>query len=542
MLFATSIAATLLASPAWGAAGADKTTPVLRAVGPAEAIAAAVNDLAETAHGITLDHPRHRAEFDADGVRFLPKRGGPAWRWSLASAAGSAACPTEPTIAPDRRSVRFDRGGIVEEYRLGTTGIEQVFVVPAALTAPGEELVVVGSIDCQGQFESSDQGWLWRTTDGVVSLGRVHVFDAAHRTIAASMRVEGDSATIAIEASALAGAAYPLTIDPEIGTNDFRLSTMGPDGDIDYDALRPAVAYNSLNNEYLVVWAGDDDANGVTDGEFEIFAQRINAATGAAVGSNDFRISDMGPDGDGQYDAAFPDVAYNATNNEYLVVWEGDDNSPGLIDGANEIFGQRLNAATGAEVGLNDFRISDMGVDSDALLDAERAAVAWNSVDNVYLVVWSGDDDTAPLVNGESEIFGQLLAGATGAEVGPNDFRISDMGPNGNGSYDAIVPDVAFNAANDEFLVVWQGDDNTAPLVDGENEIFGQRIAGRPAPSSAPTTCGSATWAPTAIRPSTPRIRRWRGAAPTTNTSWCGAATTTPAPSSMASRRSSANS
>src|SRR5262249_42230661 len=36
-----------------------------------------------------------------------------------------------------------------------------------------------------------------------------------------------------------------------------------------------------------------------------------------------------------------------------------------------------------------------------------------------------------------------------------------------------------------EYLVVWQGDDNTAPLVEGEFEIFGQRFA-PPAPPPPP--------------------------------------------------------
>ena len=58
-----------------------------------------------------------------------------------------------------------------------------------------------------------------------------------------------------------------------------------------FGAFNPALAYNSLNNEYLVVWQGDDS----TDGEFEIFGQRLNAATGAGIGANDFRLSDMGP-------------------------------------------------------------------------------------------------------------------------------------------------------------------------------------------------------------------------------------------------------
>src|SRR5262249_42575623 len=146
----------------------------------------------------------------------------------------------------------------------------------------------------------------------------------------------------------------------EVGANDFRISDMGPDGNINFEAVRPAVAYNPGNNEYLVVWEGDDN----TDDEVEIFGQRLSPAGGEG-GANDFRISDMGPDGFNDFQAFSPAVAYNGRANEYLVVWTGDDNTGTLEQGEVEVFGQRL-SNTGAEVGVNDFRISDMGVDGDA--------------------------------------------------------------------------------------------------------------------------------------------------------------------------------
>jgi hypothetical protein len=256
---------------------------------------------------------------------------------------------------------------------------------------------------------------------------------------------------------------------------EFRISTMGPNGDDAYDARNPAVAYNSVNNEYLVVWEGDDNNGGMIDEEFEIFGQRLNAATGVQVGTNDFRISGMGPNGDASYDAVDPAVVYNSTDNEYLVVWRGDDNTGALVDGEFEIYGQRLNAATGAAVGINDFRISDVGADGDTAFGAFAPAVAHNSTDNQYLVVWYGDDDVGTQVDGEFEIHGQRLD-AAGAEVGGNDFRISTMGPNSDTSYDAFTPAVAYNSVDNQYLVVWSGEEDVGGLVEGEFEIFGQRI------------------------------------------------------------------
>ncbi len=251
----------------------------------------------------------------------------------------------------------------------------------------------------------------------------------------------------------------------EIGPDDFRISDMGPDGDADFSAFSPSVAYNPNAGEYLVVWWGDD-----IDQDFEIFGQRLDGGTGEEIGVNDFRISDRISRG------GFPAVVYNPNADEYLVVWHalpdtGSDPNPGA-----EIFGQRLDGSTAEEVGCNDFRISDMGPDGDANFGAGYPAVAYNASADEYLVVWRGDDDSDGLVDGEREIFGQRLDGATGLEIGPNDFRISDMGLDGHTAFEAINPALPQNPRADDFLVVWEGDDDTGALVDDEVEIFGQLV------------------------------------------------------------------
>ena len=260
----------------------------------------------------------------------------------------------------------------------------------------------------------------------------------------------------------------------EVGTDDQRISAMGPDGNVDYQALAATVAYNSATNEYLVAWNADDNTAPLVDDEFEIYAQRLSA-TGAEVGIDDQRISSMGPDGNIIYDDDDPSATYNSTTNEYLIAWNGEDNTPPLVDNENEIYAQRL-SATGAEIGTDDQRISAMGPDGNADYDAFEATVAYNPAANEYLIAWDGDDNTAPLVDGEDEIFAQRLS-ATGAEVGSDDQRISAMGPDGDGNFDAADPTAAYNPAANEYLIAWDGDDNTAPLVDGEDEIFAQRLS-----------------------------------------------------------------
>ena len=443
-----------------------------------QAISAAVNDLEATSDGYRLRHPRHLAIFTADGVQFTPRHGGPAWAWELTAVMAGDAPLTEVRVGAVRPAserpgtVVYPRGGLEERYQARKSTLEQQFVLPRPLPLGGADLVIAGTVACAGTFEETADGWLWRTSESSVYLGRVRVYDASGRDLPATMQVTAAETRIVVDGAALSRAAYPVTIDPEIGSNDFRISFMGRDAQ--FDADRPAVAYNPLWEEYLVVWSGDHNAGSLVDGENEIFGQFVDAETGARV-SSVWRISSTGPDGNTAYDAYAPAVAYNSTAHEYLVVWYGDDDTAPLVDNEYEIFCRRLHL-NGHSIGSSR-RISSMGPDGNAGYSAYTPAVAYNSTANQYLVVWLGDDNTAPLVHEEYEIYGQRVDGATGAEIG-TDFRLSDMGPDGNAAYDAGVPAVVYNSTADEYLVVWDGDDNTAPLVDGEYEIFGQRVDG----------------------------------------------------------------
>jgi hypothetical protein len=505
------------------------------------AIALAINDFESSPGGITLQHPRHQAAFTDQGVTFTPQGGGPEWGWHLSQVRlgtevleGVELAEVLPTMAAEGL-VRYGRGPLIEQYLAQANSLEQQFVLPERLSNAGGDLVIIGQLTSAGEFATTDNGWRWSDAMGEVHLGKVYVFDASGSALPATMRVTATQTEIRIPGAALAEATYPVTIDPEIGANDFRISDIGKT----FDAFRPAVAYNPTQDEYLVVWEGDD-SRPLEDDEFEIFGQRVAGATGSAIG-DPLRLSDMGPDGDPDYDAVRPAVAYNPTQEEYLVVWRGDDDTSPWVDNEYEIYGQRVNGATGAELGGDvrlssvgpignpDYdanrpavtynatqgeylvvftgpytlavpqgeteiwgqrvvgatgnpigsmeRLSDMGPDGDTVFEAIDPAVAYNPTQNEYLVVWQGDDDTGSLVNNENEIYGQRVDGSTGVEIS-SDIRLSAMGPDGDQNYDAFNPAVTYNPTQDEYLVVWWGDDPTGLLVQNEFEIFGQRVAG----------------------------------------------------------------
>ncbi|MCP5100311.1 MAG: hypothetical protein GY943_32570, partial [Chloroflexi bacterium] len=449
---------------------------------PARPDASAVNEIVPIGTGYQLSNPRHTAVFSSNGIHFMPNDG-PTWEWQLdyvGSAKGEAATAVSLTATTPQNNqaniIAYLRGAIIEQYIAHYQNVEQQFILPQPLALNKADLLLTGTVNSTGNFVETTNGWLWITDEGVVSLGDVTVFDANGANIPATLTVTATETQIWVDGTALASADYPVTIDPTIGSSDFRISDAGSDSNALTDAFTPAVAYNSTDNEYLVVWAADN-----ADGIVEIYGQRINAATGVEVGNNDFRISDMGgTDSNAAFSAQRPDVTYNSSNNEYLVVWHGDDDTGSLVDEEFEIYGQRIygDLSDGDEAGNNDFRISDMGsTDGDEVYDAWNTAVTYNNTNNEYLVVWQGDDTTDNAV----EIYAQRIYGnrATGDEVGNNDFRISDMGSTDSSTaFRGERPAVAYNSSSNQYLVVWQGDDDTSPLVDDEYEIFGQRVYG----------------------------------------------------------------
>jgi len=260
----------------------------------------------------------------------------------------------------------------------------------------------------------------------------------------------------------------------EIFANDFRISDAGGSGDANYIAQVPSVACNPILGEYLVVWFGDDNTGLLVDNEYEVFGQLLTD-TGAEFGVNDFRISYMGTAGSTAYAAYNPDVVFNSTEEEWLVVWFGDDNTPPLVNGEFEIWAQRL-GYWGTAIGSNT-RLSDVGGLGSNAYDAGPPSVAYNSLRNEYLVAWRGDDNVGGLVDDEMEIFVQRLDENLGG-LGPNDYRITDLGGIGNTDYGADhgAPAIAYHPGTDQYLVCFGGTDNVGGLVENETEVFCQAL------------------------------------------------------------------
>ena len=200
----------------------------------------------------------------------------------------------------------------------------------------------------------------------------------------------------------------------------------------------PAVAYNSSKDEYLVVWW--DDRDRVLTG-YNLYG-RLIAGQGEA-GANDCPIATA--PGDQQV----PDVTYNNTVGEYLVVWQDDRY------GDWDIYGRRI--ADDCAPSDNEFGISRVSGRQ------WYPAVAHDSVHNRYLTVW-WDNRNSPA--SADDIYGQILS-SDGSPLSGN-FPVSTAaGFQGRA-------DVAWNSTVHDYLVVWADNRNT---VSSGFDIYAQRVS-----------------------------------------------------------------
>ncbi len=220
---------------------------------------------------------------------------------------------------------------------------------------------------------------------------------------------------------------------------EIQIST--PSSPVDADRHQPAVAYNYVHHEYLVVWHNE------WSGSRDIYAQRVSD-TGQLVGSW-FSISS------GTGDRLQPAVAYSATDDEYLVVWMKEVSAD-----VYEIWG-RIVAWNGGYM-RPEFKIISW---TDRSFWTPR--VAWNSYRNEYMVVWNAFDTSGGLPGVPRDITGSRITNQDGGKVIDTDMLAfpGDSGPH--------QVDIAYNVAMNEYLIV-------CVIVHTEatsgNDIYGRRV------------------------------------------------------------------
>lgn len=173
--------------------------------------------------------------------------------------------------------------------------------------------------------------------------------------------------------------------------------------------------YTPGGDEYLVAWGQSRQDSAPPQ---QVWALRLDGATGTQLGSGAFPVSEPGTG------ASLVRVSFSSTENRYLVMWASGITN---LEPSPELYGQFLDAATGAEVGTNDFQITSF-TNPENEEGIRAAALAFDSLKNEFITTFQVNDGTnAPMMDRtHAELFAQRIAAGTGANVCASPFRVSD--------------------------------------------------------------------------------------------------------------------
>jgi hypothetical protein len=211
---------------------------------------------------------------------------------------------------------------------------------------------------------------------------------------------------------------------------------IGPDitvSALDNEQVAPAVAYNSLHDEYLVVWEND------WPGNKDIYATRISS-TGALLGWWAVTYGDE--------DRIQPAVAYDPVRDRYLVVWSVDFYG----DGSDYDIVGRFFPWNGPDPLLQEFPVCDW---TTSQFDPD---VAFALTQDEFLVAWT-ESTTSGFRIGASRI----SADGSGSPTGP--WTVS------SGTEDRRKPSVAYNLHRNEYLLTWE-------MLNSSFDVWAVRLRG----------------------------------------------------------------
>ncbi|MCB9682647.1 MAG: hypothetical protein H6733_14370 [Alphaproteobacteria bacterium] len=231
-----------------------------------------------------------------------------------------------------------------------------------------------------------------------------------------------------------------LALANEIGPDDQRLSDHLYDGNQLFDCDDASVAAGS--DTYLVVFTSDNsvlEPPPWQDGDQAVWAQRVDAATGAQLGPEFLVSADDGT----AAEALWPDVAYNPDDDQFLVVWSGTSPTGDL-----ELYGRRIDGSTGLLLGVP-VRLTIWGVAGNTSSSVYSPRLVYNTERHEYVAVFHG-----PVDGLEDEIWAVRLSRGGTALSAP----VSVMQMPGGTAREVFFPDIAFDAGRDRYLVVAQGD------------------------------------------------------------------------------------
>jgi hypothetical protein len=272
-----------------------------------------------TPPNIQLKHENFEVSYSETGVLFNPAGNPIDWNWQLNRISGLNEMSGNKVVpVAIGNDVRYSRGNITEQYLFRGNSIEQQFIIHNPREGT-DDLIIEGSVSSKGTFTRVYGGWTWSEGDSKVYLGDVYVYDASGKQIAAQMDVTCNSTRITVDGTALKNATYPVTIDPQIGPDDFVLVNAG------IRLYQPRLIYNPTDQKFFSSWTNYDSSLGRKDniyGASYDLAQIRSAhvPVNGNPGYGNFTISKTPASAATNSSATSSDVA--ATKSSYLTVWE----------------------------------------------------------------------------------------------------------------------------------------------------------------------------------------------------------------------------
>lgn len=203
-----------------------------------------------------------------------------------------------PTAALN--TVSYRRAGVTEWYRNGPAGLEQGFTLqqrPAGNAASGPLTIALRTSGAA----LSQHGSAIRIAGTSASYGGLTAFDAAGHKLPSTLMLQHGTLLLRVED---AGARYPLTIDPIIGTSQmFAMSYNGSTGPVGTTgAVGTSVSLSADGTEALVGAPGDNGGVGaawifmVTDNGAWDYGTKLTASgeTGAGAFGSSVSLSSDG--------------------------------------------------------------------------------------------------------------------------------------------------------------------------------------------------------------------------------------------------------
>jgi hypothetical protein len=228
---------------------------------------------------------------------------------------------------------------------------------------------------------------------------------------------------------------------PDTGQANIYAQRVGPTGGLNgsefylgagwalVNRYTPAVAYGYTSDSYMVVW--ERVVQNAVSGDIE---GQVIPGSGIPILLN-FIIAE----GKTTVDHSEPDIAYNRSRNEYLVVWTRLDKN--AMPNVKDVWGQALTAGGGTQG--NDFYV---GYHTSDDYNPSVAGRPTSPDYGGFYVVWEMEYSTSDL-----DIYGKSVTwNGTNYVIAATYHEISTA------SYVDSEPAIAYSEDNDQFFVAWK--------------------------------------------------------------------------------------